>query len=98
MKITIQPFTTVLPIEEKTELYNILKRSEEDLLRRNPLFTEVVLELKQVPVLSSPVAIRHTLLDDDSKLKIVINFSKKPAAEKLYAVISKELSTIKQEL
>jgi len=98
MKITIQPFTTVLPSEEKTALYNILKRCEEDLLRRNPSFTDVILELKQVPVLSSSLSIRHVLLDDETKLKIVLNFNKKPTGEKLYEVVSKELTTIKQEL
>ncbi|MDR6966105.1 hypothetical protein J2X31_000098 [Flavobacterium arsenatis] len=98
MKITIQPFTTVLPVEEKTALYNILKRCEEDLLRRNPDFTDVILELKQVPVLNSSLSVRHSLLDDETKLKIVLNFNKKPPGEKLYDVINKELNIIKKEL
>jgi len=98
MKITIQPFTTVLPLEEKTALYNILKRSEEDLLRRNPSFTDVILELKQVPVLSSSLTVRHSLLDDETKLKIVLNFNKKPAGEKLYDVVTQQLDLIKKEL
>lgn len=98
MKITIQPFTTVLPSEEKTELYNILKRSVEDLLRRNPSFTELILELKQVPLLSSSLVIRHLLLDDDAILKIVLNFNKKPSLEKLNDAVLKELSIIKNEL
>jgi len=98
MKITIQPFTTVLPSEEKTALYNILKRCEEDLLRRNPTFTDVILELKQVPVLSSSLSVRHQLLDDETKLKIVLNFNKKPAGDKLYEVVTNELSIIKKEL
>ena len=98
MKITIQPFTTVLPLEEKTALYNILKRCEEDLLRRNPTFTDVILELKQVPLLSSSVTVRHSLLDDETKLKIVLNFNKKPPGAKLYDVINNELNIIKKEL
>jgi len=98
MKITIQPFTTVLPSEEKTALYNILKRCEEDLLRRNPTFTDVILELKQVPVLSSSLSVRHQLLDDETKLKIVLNFNKKPGGDKLCEVVTNELSIIKKEL
>jgi len=98
MKITIQPFTTVLPLEEKTALYNILKRSEEDLLRRNPSFTELILELKQVPVLNSSIAVRHTILDDETKLKIVLNFTKKPPGERLYDIINNEMNVIKKEL
>ncbi|MFY0481837.1 hypothetical protein ACI6PS_04465 [Flavobacterium sp. PLA-1-15] len=98
MKITIQPFTTVLPLEEKTALYNILKRCEEDLLRRNPTFTDVILELKQVPLLSASVTVRHSLLDDETKLKIVLNFNKKPSGEKLYDVVNNELNIIKREL
>ncbi|RZK11785.1 MAG: hypothetical protein EOO46_05570 [Flavobacterium sp.] len=98
MKITIQPFTTVLPLEEKTALYNILKRCEEDLLRRNPSFTDVILELKQVPLLSSSLTVRHSIIDDETKLKIVLNFNKKPAGEKLYGVIANELDLIKKEL
>lgn len=98
MKITIQPFATSLPTEEKTTLYNLLKRCEEDLLRRNPSFVEILLELKQVPLLSSSLSARYQILDDDSLLKIVVNFNKKPLAEKLYDVVSKELNTIKKEL
>lgn len=98
MKITIQPFTTLLPLEEKTALYNILKRCEEDLLRRNPSFTDMILELKQVAVLSSSLSVRHMILDEESKLKIVLNFNKKPSADKLCEVVANELSIIKKEL
>lgn len=98
MKITIQPFTTVLPLEEKTTLYNILKRCEEDLLRRNPSFTELILELKQVPLLSSSLAVRHSIMDDEKTLKIVLNFSKKPPGEKLYDVVNNEMNAIKKVL
>lgn len=98
MKITIQPFTTVLPITEKTALYNILKRCEEDLLRRNSSFTEVILELKKVPVLSSSLTIRHTIFDNETRLKIVLNFNKKPTEEKLCQMVSNQLNLIKQEL
>lgn len=98
MKITIQPFTTIFSAEEKTALYNIMKRCQEDLLRRNPSFTEAVLELKQVPLLSSSLTVRHQFLDDDTKLKIVVNFIKKPLGVKLFDVVTNELRIIKDEL
>lgn len=98
MKITIESFATVLPSEEKTVLYNILKRCEEDLLRRNPSFTDLILELKQVPLLSASLVVRHLIMDDDTKLKIVLNFNKKPPGEKLSEVVGNELNVIKKEL
>lgn len=98
MKITIEPFTTILPLEEKTALYNILKRSEEDLLRRNPSFTDLILELKQVPVLNSSLPVRHQLLNDEAILKIIVNFNKKPPGEKLCKAVINELNIIKEEL
>lgn len=98
MKITVQPYATTLLAEEKAALYNILKRCEEDLFRRNSYLTDLILELKQVAVVNAPVMVRHALMDDDTKLKIVVNFNKKPVPEKLYDAVARELNAIKQEL
>lgn len=100
MNVVINPTE---PQYEKTllnELYNIVKRSEEDLVRRIPNLKDISVKLSKISggVASNMygVTLNHTLSEDESVLNIILKYRTAPSAEQLSASMVKGIKMIKE--
>ena len=80
-------------------LYNIVKRNEEDLMRRIPNLKEFVIDLRKFgydrPSSGSAIISKHHLSDDESSLLLSLGFRTEAPGEKLVPVMIEELKKIK---
>ncbi|HMI08713.1 MAG TPA: hypothetical protein VK528_14275 [Flavobacterium sp.] len=100
MKIDItipQALQSGLP--DTTSLYNIIKRNEEDLLRRIPNLKEFLLDLSGLPehaiTNSNNILARHQLSGDESALRMIIRYHRRSSVENISKSIVSELAKIK---
>ena len=98
---------TILPVEKKEEpldkvvLYNLIKRSQEDLLSGCPFLKEVILEIKIHPTFvkynSVPAGICDFIENENIvKMKIATYPMQRP--ERVYTLISEKLYSLKRTL
>lgn len=83
------------------ELFNIIKRCEEDLVRRIPNLRNISVKLSRISggVASSMygVTVSHSLSADESVLDIVLKYRNEPTTEQLTTSMAKGLKIIKEE-
>ena len=85
----------------KASIYNIVKRNQEDLLRRIPSLSEFTVTLRKTPdsslrVGNMPVAAKHQLTQKESALAINIEYRSVFDAQKIIDVLTSELKGIKR--
>lgn len=98
---------TILPVEKRDEpldkvmLYNLIKRSEEDLLSGCPCLKEVILEIKIHPTFvkynSVPAGICD-FIEDENVVKMKISTYPMQEPERVYKLISEKLYGLKRTL
>ena len=83
------------------ELYNIVKRSEEDLRTRIPNLAEISVDIAKITsnIASSMygVTTKHALLDDESQLSISVKYRTDPTPEQIVKGVTQELKLIKEK-
>jgi hypothetical protein len=98
---------TILPIEKKQEpldtitLYNLVKRSQEDLLAGLPSLAEFILEIKMHPTFvkyNIMPAGMHILCEADRTVRMIIPSYPLQEPEKVYQKISEKLIRLKESL
>ena len=86
--------------EQLNELFNIIKRSEEDLRRRIPGLKDISVKLSKISggVASNiyGVVVNHTLSTDESTLDITLKYRTDPTTEQLTTSMTKGLKMIKE--
>lgn len=86
--------------EQLNELFNIIKRSEEDLARRIPTLKDISVKLSKISggVTSNMygVTVNHSLSTDESTLDIILKYRTPPTTEQLSSSIVKGLKMIKE--
>jgi len=84
-----------------TDLYNVVKRSEEDLLYHIPNLREISVDIARITsqVASNlyGVITKHTLVDDESQLQIYVKYRTNPTAEQVTKMVTQELKRIKEK-
>lgn len=100
MKVTINTAATNSN-DYHNDLYNIIKRSEEDLRSRIPDLTDVLVDIGSIVthIASNTYGVitKHTLSNDESELCISIKYRKEPAPEEILKSINHELKIIKEK-
>lgn len=84
---------------DRTNIYNIVKRSEEDLLRRMPNLKEFSVAISAFPhnsILAKNIIVSHQLSDNESALTLIIKHHKESSAENINRHIADALLKIKQ--
>ncbi|GEP51178.1 hypothetical protein FNO01nite_18500 [Flavobacterium noncentrifugens] len=84
----------------KASIYNIVKRNQEDLLRRIPSLSEFTVTLRKTPessikVGNMPVTAKHQLTQNETAFAINIEFRSAFDAQKIIDVLTSELKGIK---
>jgi hypothetical protein len=83
------------------DLYNIIKRSEEDLRSRIPALTEVSVDISQIAsnIASNMYGVitKHSLFGDESQLNISVKFRTEPSSEQIVKGVTQELKLIKEK-
>ena len=83
------------------DLYNIIKRCEEDLRSRIPNLTEVKADIAKITsnIESNMygVSTKHQLMDDESQLTIFVKFRTEPTPEQIVKGVTEELKIIKEK-
>ncbi|SCY88099.1 hypothetical protein [Flavobacterium caeni] len=84
-----------------TELYNIIKRSEEDLLNHIPNLQEISVDVARITSSIASnlygVITKHTLVDDESQLHISVKYRTDPTPEQIAKGVTQELKHIKEK-
>jgi len=84
-----------------TDLYNIVKRSEEDLRSRIPNLSEVCVDIARITsnVASNMYGVitKHALVEDESHLQIFVKYRTEPTPEQIVKGVTQELKTIKEK-
>lgn len=83
------------------DLYNSIKRSEEDLKYRIPNLKEICVDIAQITsnIASNMygVVVKHTLVADESQLNISVKYRTEPSSDQILKGISNELKNIKDK-
>lgn len=83
------------------DLYNIIKRSEEDLLSRIPNLKEISVDVARIVsnIASNMygVSTKHTLVEDESQLSISVKYRTEPTPEQIVKGVNEELKIIKEK-
>jgi|GEM_PF-2202537 len=84
----------------KASIYNIVKRNQEDLIRRIPSLSEFTVTLRKTTesnfrVGNMPVMAKHQLTQNESVLAINIEFRSVFDAQKIIDILTSELKEIK---
>jgi hypothetical protein len=98
MKITITPFEKKTEKLDLVKLYNLVKRSEEDLLSSHPALREFILEIKVYPTFikyNSMPASSYTFNNDQSSIILSIASYPLQAPDKAYKAIFEKLIHLK---
>jgi hypothetical protein len=87
--------------EHHNDLYNIIKRSEEDLRSRIPNLSEVSLEIAKITsnIASNMYGVitKHQLQNDESQLNILVKYRTEPTSEQIVKGLTQELKSIKEK-
>jgi len=99
MKVVINSNAT--PKDYHNDLYNIIKRSEEDLRNRIPNLKEISVDIARIMsnIASNMygVTTKHMLVDDESQLSIFIKYRTEPTPEQIVKGVTNELKIIKEK-
>lgn len=84
----------------KIVIYNTIKRSEEDFLRRIPSLIDFTVTVKKVPdssisIGNFPINAKHSLSEDETTLALQIGYRSLAVAEKIVDALTSELKKIK---
>lgn len=87
--------------EQLNELYNIIKRHEEDLARRIPNLKDISVKLSRISGGMASniygVLVNHILSTDESTLDITLKYRTDPTQEQLTTSMVRGLKMIKEE-
>ncbi|MFT3794816.1 hypothetical protein [Flavobacterium sp.] len=100
MKVTINT-AAANSKDYHNDLYNIIKRSEEDLRTRIPDLTNVLVEVGSIVtnIASNTYGVmtKHSLSNDESELCISVKYRKEPSPEEILKSVNQELKIIKEK-
>ena len=98
MKITILPVANMEQQPDKVTLYNLIKRSQEDLLYTIPELLEVILEIKVYPSFTRYNGVAkasYQIAEDMSSIALLIASYPGKDPLKIYETLSGQLLRIK---
>lgn len=83
------------------DLYNIIKRCEEDLRNRIPNLSEISVDIAKITsnIASSMYGVitAHSLIEDESQLSISVKYRTEPTSEQIVKGVTHEIKLIKEK-
>lgn len=100
MKVTIHT-AAANSKDYHNDLYNIIKRSEEDLRSRIPDLTTILIDIGSIVthIASNTYGVitKHSLSTDESELSISVKYRKEPSSDEILKSVNNELKIIKEK-